>query len=175
MNKYRNNVIIYAEDGARKGATVQLAEAWFAVRKSSIFNRGKVSIKSCNGWMDARDKAIANAQLNTSKGTDRCIVILIDFDRADARLQEIKNAIAQAVPDYADRFYIVGWSGNIESLKAEANCAGKGFDRLAEKLVDDYQSGCLGLRDSDAFRQMRESGECQRLQKDILPLIESEP
>ena len=175
-NKYRNHVIVYAEDNHRiKGATVKLAHAWFNTKAGSVFDRGKALIKHCQGWRGAVQSAVDDNQLNTSKGAHRRIVILVDFDGAN-RLQDIKDTIAREVPFYADKFYVVGWSGKIEELKVRFDCAGKGFEKLAGKLVEDCQSGCHGIWNENEFNQMREmmdgnKSELQRLKDDVLPLI----
>ncbi|MDR1315480.1 MAG: hypothetical protein LBK13_01295, partial [Spirochaetales bacterium] len=57
INKYRNHLVIYTEDGA----TFQLAESFL---NNDGFNRYKASVlPPCRGWNEAVESAICDTQL----------------------------------------------------------------------------------------------------------------
>jgi len=172
MSTYGEEVIIYPEDPKTK----DLADALKTAKFGSVFDQRRINVKpSCRGWEDAVEIAIKNCDLK--RFSKRRIIILIDFDKQGTRLSEVKQRIP---PECASKFYIVGWSGNIEELKHQTDCAGKGVHKLAEKLVDDCQPECHGLWERPEFAQMREStsdskSECERLRAELLPLILQTP
>ncbi|MDR2019270.1 MAG: hypothetical protein LBQ14_00715 [Treponema sp.] len=153
-NKYRNHLVIYTEDNA----TSQLAESFL---NNDGFNRYKANVlPPCRGWNDAVESAIRDTQLGTGL---RRVVVLIDLDKQNCRINEIRKKIP---PQYADKIFVIGWSGKIENLKSALACSGKGFEKLGEKLAQDCLAGCRGAWESEYFSQFRDAYyECSEKQQ----------
>jgi len=94
VNKYTNHLVVYTEDDA----TRELANSFL---DNFAFNRRLV--KMCRGWHDAADRAVHDDQLKNN-GTRR-VVILIDLDKAQNRIECIKQDIA---PEFQDHIFVVG-------------------------------------------------------------------
>ena len=173
MSAYGCEVVVYPEDAATKDLAVALTES----KCGSVFKQNKtITVKRpCGGKDNAVETALKNCDLK--RFPNRRIIILIDFDKCNTTLAKIKQKIP---PEYVGKFFILGWTGEIEDLKSEVGCAGTGFNRLAERLVDDCFPQCHGVWKRGEFAQMHESAcgsksECERLSEEILPLIQNTP
>jgi hypothetical protein len=142
INKYRNHLVVYTEDSA----TSQLTESFL---NNDGFDRCKASIQQCRGWNAAVESAMRDIRLEIGF---RRVVILIDLDKQNSRIDEVKEMIP---PKYVDKIFVIGWSGKIENLKSSLACSGKGFEKLGEKLAQDCLAGCRGAWESEYFSQFR--------------------
>jgi len=160
MNKYRNMLVVYAEDDAVK----ELADAFFC---DARLDRSVVSIRSCKGWNDTCRTALADNEIGFSRG--RKILVVIDLDKDPDRINKLKEQPSLKSSKNRDAVFFLGWSGNVEQLKGSANCAGKGFAKLGEKLVDDCLGGCVGIWQDTCFDSVR--SDFPHLREKLLPLI----
>jgi hypothetical protein len=113
------------------------------------------------------ESAICDTQLEAGS---RRVVVLIDLDKQDSRINEVKEKIPL---EYADRIFVIGWSGKIENLKAFLNCSGKGFERLGEKLARDCLAGCCGAWESEYFSQFRDAYPEKQWIQSLVGLLKS--
>ena len=141
MNKYGKTLMIYAEDDATK----QLADSFFDFLVDYEFNRKWVRVKMYRGWSSAVDAAIKDDSLKNHD--KRKGVILIDLDKSNTRISDIKKKIAEESCE--DKIFVVGWKGNIEQFKADLGYSGIRFQKFGERLAEDYlKPDCLENTDN---------------------------
>ncbi|MDR3298471.1 MAG: hypothetical protein LBU43_00340 [Candidatus Accumulibacter sp.] len=155
LNREQPHLVIYPEDSATK----DLADSFKYFSKILKIRPEQLTVKPpAKGWSNALDRARNDDQLG--RFPKRNVLLLIDLDTRSERIERILDEIndSHAV---ADRFFVVGWQGNIEQLKSK-ECSGRGFDKLAEKMANDAVD-CRGIWEDRCFEQMRSAGQYERL------------
>src|SRR5215813_6979971 len=102
MRKYRPHVLVLPEDRANR----QLANA-FRLDQSVVTRRIQV-LPEVGGWKKVLDCFVSEHVSGMENHAERLMVLLIDFDESQGRL----NIAKAAIPDHlAERVFILGaWS-----------------------------------------------------------------
>ncbi|GHS90462.1 hypothetical protein FACS1894139_00260 [Planctomycetales bacterium] len=161
-NVYKPHLIIYPEDDATKHLAAELKIA--CQHKGICINQIDIET-SCNGYRKTIKEIKLNAHL--AKYECRRLLAIIDLDATKNRIDAIRSELKTVFKRDHKKVFILGWSKEIEVLKSKADCAGIGFQRLAEKLFNDALNGCPkeAIWHDDYFAQMHDNCEMARLDK----------
>lgn len=119
-NKYKWHLIILPEDDATRQIANGLSDS-----RDELENAVQV-LKECRGWQHTLDDL---ADQNLQDYPERRVLLVIDFDKAEGRLDYIKKN--ELVQEFHDRVFVIGSKFEAEDLK---RALGLKFNKLGEKL-----------------------------------------
>jgi hypothetical protein len=132
-NKYRNHVLVLPEDraGHEMANGFQLHE--------SVDTRVIQVLPNAGGWSRVRDGFAQELIAGMNKYPQRYVVLLVDFDRQEARLGDMKSVIPQ---ELVDRVFVIGVWSEPEDLRREV---GLDFENIGRKLASECRDDSKDL------------------------------
>lgn len=122
VNKYLPHVMVLPEDDANR----QLANGF--LRHESVALRAIQVLSEVGGWGKVRDVFKEAHIAEMAKYTQRHMVLLVDFDGQQDRLEEMKTVIPDSL---LDRVFVIGAWREPENLKRELG----GFESIGCQLA----------------------------------------
>ena len=129
VNKHRPHLFILPEDRANS----QLANG-FWLEAGSI--RGMLVLPEAGGWKEVLGRFKSDHLAGMSKYPDRLMILLIDFDGRDDRLNEAKHAIPDSL---RERVFILGVWTEPEDLKADLGS----YETIGRAIARDCRDGTI--------------------------------
>lgn len=127
VNAYLPHVLVLPEDDANR----QIANGFVL----SVSTRQIQVLKEVGGWSSVRDRFTSDQRRSMEGNPNRFIVLLVDFDGDQNRLQAMKDV----VPDHLkDRVFVLGAFSEPEALRQ----AGLGpYEGIGRALAEDCRTG----------------------------------
>jgi hypothetical protein len=91
VNKYQPHILVLPEDDANR----QLANGFVLDLDQALLNRIRV-LEEAGGWTGVLERFISDHVADMERFTERFMVLLIDFDGSEGRLQDAKARIPRA-------------------------------------------------------------------------------
>jgi hypothetical protein len=158
VNKYQPHVLILPEDDANR----QIANGF--ILNSNINEPAIQVLPIANGW----EKVVANFNDNhvaeMRKLSERTIVLLIDFDEQEDRLNYVMSQIPE---DLHDRVFVLGVLSEPEDLKRNTG-TGK-LEKIGEPLAKDCAEDTNELWGDPLLRHNK--AELDRLILSVKPFL----
>lgn len=147
VNKYQPHILVLPEDDANR----QIANGFLL----NLQTRQIQILPEAGGWALVRDSFRANHIPAMEKHHNRFMVLLVDFDGDESRLQRMKDEIPNHL---ADRVFVLGALHDPEGLRQ----AGLGsYEDIGKALAQDCTAGTEGIWAHPLLRH--NEGELSRL------------
>src|SRR5437868_5481026 len=129
VNKYQSHVLVLPEDDANR----QLANGF--LMDPSLLTRKIQVLEEAGGWMNVLNLFKSDHLIGMERYPKRFMVLLIDFDGQEDRLDNAKTAI----PDHlTERVFILGTLSEPEALKADLGASYEDIgSRMAQSCRDE--------------------------------------
>lgn len=155
VNSYLPHVFVLPEDDANR----QIATGFvlsFSTRQIQI-------LKEAGGWASVRDGFALDHRSAMERNPNRFVVLLVDFDGNENRLQ----AMQAVIPDHLkDRVFVLGALSEPEALRQ----AGLGsYEDIGRALAEDCRTGADATWGHNLLQH--NEGELRRLRRHILPIL----
>ena len=108
VNKHKPHILVLPEDDANR----QIANGF--VKNLNVNQRAIQILPIADGWKKAVDQFTDDYASGMRQFLERRIVLLIDFDQRENRLEYIKQKIPE---DLQERVFILGVQSNPEKLR----------------------------------------------------------
>lgn len=126
VNRYQPHVMVLPEDDANR----QLVNGFLL--SESLSTRQIQVLPVAGGWMEVLDRFKSDHVSEMDKYPDRLMVLLIDFDSRNDRLDSAKAAIPVRL---IDRVLILGvWS---EPERLRTNLGGRSYEQIGREMAHD--------------------------------------
>jgi hypothetical protein len=156
MRKYRPHVLVLPEDRANR----QLANAFR--RDQSVVTRRIQVLPEVGGWKKVLDCFRSDHVSGMENHGERLMVLLIDFDERQDRLDIAKGAI----PDHlAERVFILGAWSEPEDLKPVLGP----YETIGRAMAKDCREDTNTTWGHDLLRH--NAGELDRLREHVRPIL----
>jgi hypothetical protein len=132
VNKYKRHIFVLPEDDANR----QMANGF--VLEASVDQRTIQVLPNSGGWSKARED-LGSHFGDMKRYADRYMVLLVDFDRSESRLGEMKSRIPK---ELADRVFVIGVWSEPEELSGES---GVSLEQIGLKLAEECRDGSRSL------------------------------
>ncbi len=160
VDKYKKHILVLPEDDAnRKIANGFLLEPNLNKSVIQILPPAKGWIKVLNSFKD-------NHVSNMEKYSQRMMLLLIDFDLKEDRLEQVKNQIPDAL---RNRVFVLGVQSEPENLKKLLASDHNSFEKIGKSLAQDCVNGTYTLWGHDLLKQNRT--ELDRMISDVKPFL----
>ena len=157
VNKFRPHVFVLPEDDANR----QIARAFCLA--PFLSDRQIQVLPEAGGWTQVLGRFKRNHVLGMDRYSDRFVVLLIDFDGQETRLEEAKAEIPN---ELSDRVFILGTLTEPESLKQ----AGLGsYDEIGLAIAKDCRDGTDIVWGHDLLQH--NAPELERLLQHVRPIL----
>jgi hypothetical protein len=158
VNRFRPHVLLFPEDDAIS----QLAEGFVLGLSRGISNRIQVLLPA-GGWIVLLEQFVSKYVAGMGLYPARMMVLLIDFDAKQDRLQFAKGRIPEHV---AERVFILGAWTKPEDLKT----AGLGsYEVIGQALAADCRKDSYTNWGHDLLQH--NAAELERLRKTVRPIL----
>jgi len=158
INKYRPHVLVLPEDDANR----QLANGFLLDLDYSALSRIQV-LPEVGGWMAVLDTFLTDHVAEMDRFPERNLVLLIDFDGEEGRLNYAQSRIPGRL---RDRVFILGAWTDPEALKRAGLGSSESIGRAIAK-------GCRDETDTtwehDLLRH--NTNEINRLRRHVRPIL----
>lgn len=158
VNRERPHVFVLPEDDANR----QLANG-FILELDPVFSRNMQVLPEAGGWMEVLERFKTDHVTGMERYPHRFIVLLIDFDGHEDRLQQAKAAVPVSV---ADRVFLLGTLSEPEALK-KANLGS--YEAIGSALAKDCRDGTNTVWQHDLLRH--NESELERLRQYVRPIL----
>jgi hypothetical protein len=125
VNRHKPHLLIIPEDDANRQIANGFAE------NLGIDDRVIQILPEARGWENAVSKLEKEYSSRIRQYSECIVVLIIDFDKDQSRLQYVKSRIPN---DLEDRIFTFGVFSNPENLKNEI---GFSFEKIGEALADE--------------------------------------
>ncbi len=156
MNKERPHVPVLPEDGANR----QLANG-FQLDLSLDTRRMQV-LKEAGGWQEVIRSFEAEHVPEMDRNLNRFMVLLVDFDRREDRLNKIKEEIPRRL---AERVFVIGAWGEPEELRRNLGS----YETIGLKLAKDCRENAQATWAHELLRH--NAGEPERVRRSVRPIL----
>jgi len=156
MNKERPHVLVLPEDDANR----QLANG-FQLDLSLDTRRMQV-LKEAGGWQEVVRSFKAEHVPEMDRNVNRFMVLLVDFDRREDRLNKIQEEIP---PRLADRVFVIGAWGEPEELRRNLGS----YETIGLELAKDCRNDTQATWTHHLLRH--NAGELERLRRSVRPIL----
>lgn len=158
VNKYQPHVLVLPEDDANR----QLANGFLLKLDPSVLTRIQV-LEEVGGWHEVLNRFESDHVREMDRYANRFMVLLIDFDADDGRLNDAKNRI----PDHlAERVFVLGALSEPERLRS----AGLGsYEGIGSALAQDCREDTDRTWSHDLLRH--NVSELTRLRERVRPIL----
>lgn len=158
VNKAKPHVFVLPEDDANR----QLANG-FLLEVDFARQRQMRVLPVADGWVAVLEHFLADHVREMESNAEQSMVLLIDFDQQQERLQDLKAKIP--IP-LADRVFIVGSFSEPEALKS----AGLGsYEKIGRALARDCREETDTTWGHELLRH--NAGELARLREHVRPIL----
>lgn len=157
VNKYQPHILILPEDEANSDIINGF------LLHPQINERSIQVLPYVGGWQAVLDKFTSNFVSTMRQYPNRWIVLLIDFDGKEDRLDYVKQQIAD---DVKDRVFILGVLSEPEELKGSL---GKNLEAIGEILAANCAENTEGLWRHDLLKHNKK--ELERMISSVKPLL----
>ncbi len=158
VNKFLPHVLILPEDDANR----QLANGFHLALEPPFIRRVQV-LTEVGGWINVRDRFISDHVFEMKKYPNRYMVLLIDCDGRENRLQEVKDVVP---PELTGRVFVLGVLSEPEALK-QGNAGS--YEDIGLALARDCRDGTNVVWDQPLLRH--NANELGRLRQDVCPML----
>ena len=156
VNKYRPHVLVLPEDDANR----QLANG-FLLDQFLLTSKIQV-LEEVGGWREVLDRFQSDHISRLDVYPDRFMVLLIDFDGREDRLNQARAIIPSHL---IDRVFVIGVWTEPEALKADLG----GYERIGFAIADDCREGTDTTWGHALLRH--NAGEIDRLRERVRPIL----
>ncbi len=158
VNKHLPHVFVLPEDDANR----QLANG-FQLEIDFARQRRMFVLPVAGGWTAVLDQFLSDEVAGMDANTTRFMVLLIDFDGRNERLEDARRRIPERL---RDRVFILGAWNEPEDLKS----AGLGtYETIGSGLARDCRDGSNTIWEHDLLRH--NAGEVARLRERVRPIL----
>ena len=157
VNRHRPHVFVLPEDDANR----QLANG-FVLDPSLRFPRQVFVLQAAGGWTQVLERFLSDELSDMRNSPDRYMVLLLDFDNNDERLDIARQRIPA---DVSERVFIVGVLSEPEALRAALGP----YEEIGSALARDCRDGS----DETWGHQLLQhnSTELARLRRHVRPIL----
>jgi hypothetical protein len=158
VNKYLPHVFVLPEDDANR----QLANGFLLDDSLSVRRRRIQVLEEVGGWTEVLERFKSDHVIEMDRNPHRFMVLLIDFDGREDRLDIAKAAIPDQL---TERVFILGALSNPEALKATLGS----YEIIGSKLAKD----CSEEADSTWGHPLLQhnASELDRLREHVRPIL----
>ena len=157
VNKYLPHVYVLPEDDANR----QLANG-FQLGDLSDYRRMQV-LKEAGGWQEVVNCFKKEHVAEMDRNTKRFMVLLIDFDNKNDRL----NSVRGEIPDrLKERVFVLGVWSEPEDLRPDF---GSDYERIGGAMAKDCHDNTTLTWSHGLLRH--NAGELERLRKNVRPIL----
>ena len=157
-NRYDPHVLVLPEDDANR----QIANGFVLDLHQSVLRRIQV-LPEADGWTAVLDSFEANHIAQMNRFTERHMVLLIDLDGHEDRV----NLARQRIPEHLhDRVFILGVRTEPEDLK-RADLGS--YETIGNAMAEDCRQETDTIWGHDLLRH--NAGEIERLRQCVRPIL----
>jgi hypothetical protein len=156
-NRHRPHVVVLPEDDANR----QLAKG-FEVALNQSVTRSFTVLPPAGGWTNVLEHFSSNQAARMDLFRHRFMVLLIDFDGREERLNEVKAKIPEHLKE---RVFILGVLSEPENLKAKLGP----YETIGSAMAKDCRDGTDTTWGHDLLRH--NAGEIARLRERVRPIL----
>lgn len=157
VNKFEPHVLVLPEDDANR----QLANG-FLLDEALVVRTIQI-LREVGGWLEVLERFRSDHVSEMDRYPLRSMVLLIDFDRREGRLDQAKAAIPDRL---IDRVFILGAWTEPEALRK----AGLGsYEAIGRRLATECREGTNTTWNDDLLRH--NASELDRLRKLVRPIL----
>lgn len=156
-NSYRPHILVIPEDDANR----QMANGF--VQHPDVLDRAIQILPVAGGWTHVVKCFKTDHIAYMRKYRTRLMILLIDFDRKEDRLPQVKTAIPV---DLEDRVFVLGAFSEPEDLTKERLGA---LEEIGKKLANDCREDASGHWDHQLLRH--NAAELVRLRQSVRPIL----
>ncbi len=157
INKYQPHLLILSEDKANS----DIANGF--LRNTNLNQRTIQVLPYVSGWRDVVIKFETDQVPKMRHFPNRRIVLLIDFDNSEDRLNHVQSRIPN---DLKDRVFILGVQSEPENLKRDTK---KTFEQIGQALAKDCVNNTNDLWGHDLLKHNQ--AELERTIADVKPFL----
>lgn len=157
VNRQVPHVFVIPEDDANG----QLANGF--QRDHSLETRRMQILEEAGGWQDVLNCFNSEHVHEMERNSDRFIVLLIDFDGREDRLDAIK---AQIPSRLKERVFVLGAWNEPEDLRRECRLS---YEEIGERMARDCRNNTEEMWGHRLLRH--NAGELERLRKHVRPIL----
>lgn len=157
VNKYIPHVIVIPEDDANSN----IANGFLLHENLSL--RAIQVMPAAGGWPKVKDSFGTDHVPEMRKNSNRHVVLLVDFDQQDSRLETMKDVVPQ---DLSDRVFIVGVWSEPEDLRTSRLGS---METVGTRIADECDKNSESLLSHDLFRH--NAREASRMSKALKPIL----
>ena len=156
VNKYKDHILVLPEDDA----TRQMAVGFYLKVPDQ---RLMQILPFSGGWKNVLESFLLEYQPTMQNLPNRYVVLVIDFDKSENRLQHIKDQIDSNV---LARVFILGASLEAEDLRRSV---GANLETIGQLLAQDCENQTMNIWGNALFEPLQD--EIERAQKILRPII----
>lgn len=148
-NKYQPHVLILPEDDANR----QLANGFLL--RTSVSTRKVQILEVAGGWQEVLERFASDHVWAMQRYPNRHMILLIDFDDRENRLEVAKAAIPA---ELADRVFILGALTEPEDLKPDLGpfeTIGEGLAKDCDEKTDELWGHALLRHNANELARLR--------------------
>jgi hypothetical protein len=158
VNKYQPHVMVLPEDDANR----QLANGFLLDPELALRGRRMQVLEPVGGWGQVIERFTTDHVASMDRYAERLMVLLIDFDGQDNRLDHVKSLI----PDHLkDRVFIIGAWTEPEDLKAQLGS----YEEIGKALAQDCRDNTDRTWGCDMLQH--NADELERLRRYVHPIL----
>ena len=157
VNKHKPHILVLPEDDANR----QIANGF--VKNLNVNQRAIQILPIADGWKKVIDQFTDNYVSGMRQFLERSVVLLIDFDQRENRLEYVKQKIPE---DLQERVFILGVQSNPEKLR---NYTQKTFETIGETLANNCADNTNDLWSHDLLKH--NETELERMREIIKPFL----
>jgi hypothetical protein len=157
VNRHLPHVLVLPEDDANR----QLANG-FQLQVHSARQRQIYVLPVAGGWRHVLEQFISDHVVYMDHYPNRFMVLLIDFDNNDERLNDAKNRIPQRL---RERVFILGAWSEPENLKGGLGT----YEEIGSSMAQDCREETDTMWGHDLLRH--NAGELARLRDQVRPIL----
>jgi hypothetical protein len=158
VNKYQPHILVLPEDDANR----QMANGFLLDLDQAVLTRIRV-LEEAGGWTEVLGRLNSDHVAGMERYTERLMVLLIDFDGREARLQD---ANARIPSHLTERVFILGTLSEPEALKSASLGS---YETIGRAMAKDCREGTDTTWGHDLLRH--NASEIQRLRKRVCPIL----
>jgi hypothetical protein len=156
VNRYQPHVLVLPEDDANR----QLANGF--LQDQSLFVRRIQVLPEVGGWTQVLERFKSDHVVEMDRYPERFMVLLIDFDGREDRLNDSKARIPERL---SDRVFILGTLTKPEALKADLGS----YETIGLKMSKDCREETDTIWGHELLRH--NASELERLRDHVRPIL----
>jgi hypothetical protein len=156
VNRDRPHVFVLPEDDANR----QLANGFHL--ELDLIRQMQVLLPA-GGWIEVLRRFLADHVAEMDRNQHRYMVLLIDFDGKNDRVDEAKAKIPNRL---IDRVFVLGVRTDPETLRADL---GYSYEQIGRDMAEDCREETDTIWGHDLLRH--NSGEIARLRQHVRPIL----